>query len=283
MKNARNKESRNRDSRTNPAASSVATGSTNNDGDRIRTDDGNKSPVDSGNSTGQSGATANGVNVESSVGRNQSVEIADGYYFTPRGTVERIPDGHYIDNSGRLRKRRQQRTSNNAADGNAHRDRSETGETPQSSTEDFLLDAPLNVRGKRGRKAKVKEETSKLTLVTMLSTASVALFSSIELLTKHEHWALEKTEAQILAEALNEALATLPAKYYDSIIGVIEKYVPWVNLAFVVGAIVIPRIEASGKRIEAKHYKPSETSNRGDAGTENNPFSNWTSLGWNGR
>jgi hypothetical protein len=275
---------KNRNNRS--AASNAATDTKRNtvaNGGSVRSDDEKQRTVDSGSASGESGAFTDASNVVGSASGNPELTITDGYYFTPRGTVERIPDGYYIDGQNRLRKRRQSSSTSNAADGDAHRDRSETGEPSESSTENFLLDAPLNVRGKRGRKAKIKEETSKLTLVTMLSTASVALFSSIELLTKHQHWALEKTEAQILAEALNEALATLPAKYYDSIVGIIERYIPWVNLCFVIGAIVIPRIEASGKRIEEKHNQPHNPNNGRNAGAEDNPFSNWTSLGWNSR
>lgn len=281
MKNGRqnrNNRSATKSARTDSSGKSVTNGG------NVRTDDGSKSSIDERNSGNKSATIPNAINDERSATGNPDVTITDGFYFTPRGTVERIPDGHYIGIDGRLRKRRKQRSdTDNTADGNTYRNRSETGEETESSTTDFLLDAPLNVRGKRGRKPKVKEEASKLTLVTMLSTASVALFSSVELLTKHEHWALDKAEAQFLAEALNDALATLPPKYYDSIIGIIEKYVPWVNLCFVIGAIVIPRIEASGKRIEERNYQPRETGNGRDARTEDNPFSNWSSLGWNGR
>lgn len=279
MKNNGGKNRNNRSATTRATTDTKRNATAN--GGRIRENDAEQSSVDSGSASGESGAINTSVNDVGSVSGNPQLTITDGYYFTPRGTVERIPDGHYIGNDGRLRKRRQQRDTSNAADGNAYRDRSETGETSESSTENFLLDAPLNVRGKRGRKPKVKEETSKLILVTSLSTASVALFSSIELLTKHQHWALEQTEARILAEALNDALATLPPKNYDSIIGVIEKYVPWINLCFVVGAIVIPRIEASSKHFEGKYKEPNQVNNERDARTEDNPFSNWSSLGWN--
>lgn len=282
MKGVKNgRHNNNNTKRRTAAAAATVTGNTNNDGDRVRSNDGNESPSVSGDSTGQIGTDANGVNVGGSLAGNPVTTITDGWYFTPRGTVERIPDGHYIGVDGRLRKRRQGRTTDNAADGNTRGDRSETSEQTEFVSEDFLLAKPLNVRGKR--KTKFKEEATKVTLVTMLATASVALFSSIELITKHEHWALEKAEAGILAEALNEALSTLPAKYYDSIIGVIEKYVPWINLIFVIGAIVIPRIEASSKRIEEKHYQPNKVDDKRDAGTEDNPFSNFSSLGWNGR
>jgi hypothetical protein len=281
----KNNGRQNRNNRSASAATSaISSRKSVANGGNVRTDDGSKSSVDERNSGNESATVSNVVNNGGSVVGNQSVTITDGFYFTPRGTVERIPDGYYIDGQNKLRKRRQSSNSGNAANGNAHPDRSETGEQTESTTTDFLLNAPLNVRGKRGRKSKaIKEETSKITLVTALSTASVALFSCVELLTKHEHWALEKTEAQILAESLNDALATLPAKYYDSITAIIEKYVPWINLAFVVGAIIVPRIEASSKQIETGNNAENKTDDRRDARTEDNPFSNWTSLGWNSR
>ncbi len=254
---------------------------TDTNGGGVRTDDESVRVESNGNDGSESITDTNAINAERSISGNSELTITDGFYFTPRGTVERIPNGHYIGSDGRLRKRRQQRSAtSDAANGDTYRNRSETSEQTESFAEDYLRDVPLNVRGKRKRKT-VKEETSKLTLVTMLSTACVAVFSSVELLTKHQHWALEKTEAQILAEGLNDALATLPAKYYDSIVGIVEKYIPWINLIFIIGAIVIPRIEASGKRIEERNNQPNNAGNERNAGTEDNPFSNWSSLGWN--
>jgi hypothetical protein len=284
MKNGR----QNRDNRNaSAAATTERSGESITNGGNVRTDDRSESSVNAGNRGNESGAVANNGDAERSIVRNSELTITDGFYFTPRGTVERIPDGHYIDGSGRLRKRRQQRSDNsNSADGNAHRNRSETSEQTEFTSENFLLEKPDSVRGKRGRKAKIKEETSKLTLVTMLATASVAVFSSIELITKHKHWALENAEAKILAEALNDTLATLPAKYYDSIVRIIEKWIPWVNLIFVIGAIVIPRIEESSKQLEQSKSSQSgnNAQNQGNdkrnEGTEDNPFSSWSSLGW---
>lgn len=194
-----------------------------------------------------------------------SVEITDGYYFTPRGTVERIPDGHYIDSSGKLRKRRKQRgDTRNASDGNVNPDRTET-----SGTEEFPTEVPLRVNAKARKAKKVTEAQQRLTMVAMLSVASTALFTSISLLTKHDHWNLEKTEAHILAEALNDALVTLPGHTYAAIIAIIEKWVPWINLIFVVSAIILPRIEASTKRIEETRYQSNSATNAGNARTEN--------------
>ena len=281
MKNARNQKSGNRNGKSTGANADNSRESIGNGGS-VRTDGTIESKSTGGISGGQSGTLNNNSDASRSVSGNTGIEITDGHYFTPRGTIERIPNGYFIGEDGRLRKRRQS-NRDNTADGNQNRDRTETGETPESVAASFLLDKPLEVRGKRGRKPKVKEETSKLSLVTMLSTASVAIFSSIELITKHEHWALEKPEAQILAEALNDAIATLPAKYYDSIIAIIERWIPWINLIFVIGAIVIPRLEASGKRIEERNYQPHKTDNNGNAGTKDNTVGSWSSLGWNKR
>jgi hypothetical protein len=118
-------------------------------------------------------------------------------------------------------------------------------------------------------------------MVAMLAAGSSALFTSVALLTKHDHWQLEAAESKALAEALNDAINTLPTKYYAAITKVIEQWIPWVNLAFCVGAIVVPRIEESTKRIEASHYRPREAGNARDGGTEANPFDHITSLGGN--
>lgn len=228
----------------------------------------------------RSGVTLNGNNVERSVTGNASLEITDGYYFTPRGTIERIPDGHYISDSGKLRKRRIKRSDSSNANGNENRDRTETGEyAEKSSTADFLLEKPLNVRGSRKRKT-AKQETTKLTMVTMLASGAAAIFTSISLLTKHDHWNLQTDEGKILAEALNEAINTLPEKYYAQVTGIVEKWIPWINLCFVCGAIIVPRIEASAKRIEKRYSEPSKGSDKRDTATTDNPFGSYSSIGF---
>ncbi|HEY7160218.1 MAG TPA: hypothetical protein VH815_03120 [Acidobacteriota bacterium] len=282
MENVGNTESRNRNE-GNASTTTDVSGVANSDGGSVRTNDGKQSSIDVGSASGKIGTPKSiGYDVRS-IGGNSNVEITDGYYFTPNGTITRIPDGHYIDNSGRLRKRRQKRSTSNA-DGNTHRDRPETGEHEAESISEniFLGDKPLNVRpGKRGRKKSVKEETSKLTMVTLLASGASAIFTSVALLTKHEHWKLHIEEGKILAEALNDAISTLPEKYYAQVIGIIEGWIPWINLCFVVGAIVVPRIEASAKQIERKHSPKSEPSNERDERSADNPFSTWSSLGYN--
>ena len=284
MENVGNQESRNRDGGNSAATANIA-GITNDNGGSVRSNDGNQSTIDGTNQS----TRATGINelnvANRSAGRAESVTITDGYYFTPRGTIERIPDGHYIGSDGRLRKRRKQRRDSSNADGNAHRDRPETGEyeTELDSENVFRIDKPLNVRGgKRRTKAKtVKEETSKLTMVTMLASGAAAIFTSVALLTKHDHWNLQHEEGKILAEALNDALETLPEKQYAQVTGIVEKWIPWINLCFVVGAIIVPRFEASAKRIEKKYPKESAGSNERDTATTDNTFSGWSSLGYN--
>ena len=282
MENARNQESRNRDGR-NAATATDFSGNAIDNGNGLRTDDGNESSIDVGHTSGQSGATKLSNNDVRSVSADTGVEITDGFYFTPRGTIERIPIGYYISPDGKLRKRRKSKSVGSDANGNAHRNRSETGEETASVLGDTLpVDKPLNIRGGKKRGRKPKEETNKLTMVTMLASGAAMLFTSVALLTKHDHWNLETEEAKTLAEALNEAISTLPEKYYAQIIAIIEKWVPWFNLAFVVGAIVIPRIEASSKRIEKSHTRDDIGNHERDARTKDNPFSDFTSLGWNG-
>ena len=282
MENARNQESRNRNS-GNASATADASGNTNTDGSSIRSNDGNKSSIDGTNATNGITESINIGNADRSATGNQSVEITDGFYFTPRGTIERIPSGHYISPDGKLRKRRKRRDTSNT-DGNQNRNRTEAGEYEQEldSENTFRIDKPLNIRGgKRTRKKTVKEETSKLTMVTMLASGAAAIFTSVAMLTKHDHWKLHPEEAGTLAEALNEAIGTLPEKYYAQIVAIIERWIPWINLTFVVSAIVIPRIEASAKRIETSHSPVNNTDDKRDAGTTDNPFSNYTSLGFN--
>lgn len=286
MENARNQESRNRnDGRETAGADVEGSGSINGGG--VRSNDGNESTIDAGSTIGKIG-TPKSIGYDGrDVSGNASVEITDGYYFTPNGSIERIPSGHYIGSDGRLRKRRKQRSATGNSDGNAHRNRSETGEHEAESFPEnlFLGDKPLNVRGGKRKAKTVKAETSKLTMVTMLASGAAAIFTSISLLTKHEHWKLHPEEGNILAEALNEAISTLPEKYYAQVTGIIEKWIPWINLTFVVGAIIVPRIEASSKRIEKTYNEESKGSNAGtgQSSSDANPFNSYTSLGFNDR
>jgi len=282
MEDARNQESRDRDGR-NAATATDNSGIAIGNGGSVRTDAREQRNVASGNSSSQSGTFANIRDDARGIAGNASVEITDGYYFTPRGTIERIPSGHYISDSGKLRKRRVKRSDTSNADGNARSDRSNaSGNEEEFASANILLDKPLNVRGGRKRKT-VKQETSKLTMITLLSSGAAAIFTSISLLTKHDHWALQTDEAKIFAEALNDAINTLPEKYYAQVIAIIENWIPWINLTFVVGAIIIPRIEASAKRIEKRHTPESGTSNERNARTEDNPFRDISSIGYDQR
>ena len=208
---------------------------------------------------------------------NQQFTLPTGYYFTPSGDVERIPDGHYLS-GGRLRKRRRTgRNASDSADGNKDRDRTEAGEQ-----EKYLGEIPLRIESKTRRAAKkLNAEKAKLTMVAMIATGCSAIFTSVSLLTKHDHWQLAIEEAQHLSEALNDAIETLPAKYYAQITSIIEKWIPWINLSFVVGAIIIPRLEESAKRIETRNYKATPGSNTGNARTETNPIDVNSSAFWN--
>jgi len=284
MKNVRNQKSGNRDGRNSTASTTVVTGNKHSNGDSIRPNDGNEQTSIGRDANGSSGEKSNNGDVERSVDGNPRAEITTGYYFTPNGTIERIPNGYYINNDGRLRKRRGS-DGRNTVDGNENRNknRTETGGNGLETPEMAFLDEekPLSVRGGKRRGRKPKEETTKLTMVTMLATGCTAIATSIALLTKHDHWSLHVDEAKHLAEALNDAISTLPTKYYDTIIAVIEKWIPWINLIFVIGAIVIPRIEASAKLVEESHYKQSDGSDIRNDGTTNNHFSSKASVGWN--
>ena len=283
MENARNKESGNRND-GNTATATDTSGNAIADGNNLRSNGGNESPIDNRSTSGEIGALkSSGDDVRSASG-NQEFAITDGHYFTPRGTIERIPNGHYIGSDGRLRKRRKPKQSDGSnTDGNAYRDRSKASEENEWNLGDaFPIDKPLNIRGgKRTRKKTIKEETSKLTMVTMLASGAAAIFTSVAMLTKHDHWKLHPDEAGTLAEALNDAISTLPEKYYAQIVAIIERWIPWINLTFVVSAIVIPRIEASAKRIEKSYSPVNNADDKRDAGTTDNPFSNYTSLGFN--
>lgn len=203
---------------------------------------------------------------------NQRASLPSGFYFTPSGDVARIPDGYYIGN-GRLRKRRATSNRSDSTDGNEDRNRTETGNESQLGAESYLREKPLKVGGTRKR-SKVSEAQQRLTMVAMLSVACTATFTSIALLTKHEHWYLETEEVKPLAEAFNDAFATLPTKAYETIIAIIEKWTPWINLVFVLSAIIVPRIEASIKRVETTRYQPNRSNDGRDAGTEASSWPN---------
>jgi len=142
----------------------------------------------------------------------------------------------------------------------------------------------LKVRTRR-RKT-VKEESKKLTMVTLLASGCGALFTSVALITKHDHWQLrtdcQPTEAKILAEAINDALDTLPTKYYDIVTSIVEKWIPWINVCFVLCALIYDRIEQSEKLIERTHYKTSERGDKRytDGATQASNVNSHTSLGY---
>lgn len=129
-------------------------------------------------------------------------------------------------------------------------------------------------------------------MVAMLTAGSSAIFTSVAMLTKHDHWSLNREEARVLAEALNDAINTLPVKYYEQITAIIEKWIPWINLTFVLGAIITTRIEDSVKLYEKKQRpfpaeepRPGarEGSDRGDGRTEADSYNFPSSLGWDNR
>lgn len=202
--------------------------------------------------------------------------LPTGYYYNPDGELSRIPEGHYIKD-GKLRKRRTSGSNgSNASDGDSHRNRSETGDEHTRILENASIwEKPRKV-GRRSKKKELTESQQRLTVVALLATGCTAIFTSVKLLTKHEHWELEELEAKILSEALNDAFETLPSKAYEIIIAIIEKWVPWVNLVFVVSAILLPRIEESAKRFEKSHYVESGASYGRNEGTKDNPFTNET-------
>jgi hypothetical protein len=118
-------------------------------------------------------------------------------------------------------------------------------------------------------------------MVTMIATGMALMFTSVALLTKHDHWSLEGGEAKALSEAINGALDTLPAKYYVQITGFVENWIPWINLTFTLGAILLPRIEESIKRVEAGNYKQAEPGAVRPESRRAAPdnFDGWSSLG----
>jgi hypothetical protein len=273
MKNGRHNH--NDSKRTTSGKFAKSTGSESSDTERsiagiIETDPGTIEPI----RIESSDANADDSNA---IRDNKQFTLPNGFYFNTNGNVERIPDGHYI-RDGRLRKRRgSRRSASDSADGNENRDRTETSET-----EKYLGEVPLRIESKTRRAAKkLNAEKAKLTMVAMIATGCSAIFTSVSLLTKHDHWQLAVEEAQHLSQALNDAIETLPAKYYAQITSIIEKWIPWINLSFVVGAIVIPRLEESAKRIEARNYQSSKGNNAGNAGTEASPVNGPASAFWN--
>lgn len=268
MKNARTKESRNRNARSRETAATV-TGRAGTDGGSVRSNDGNEQTITRESNTARSAGVADEHAVTESSGGHTGNEIASGYYFTPRGDIEPIPDGCYVDKrDGRLKRRRNRSTGNNTDDGNEDRANNEDREQASDGASEFSsqtdIRKPLKVRGRR--KKNVKEENKKLTMVTLLASGASALFTSVALLTKHEHWQLRNdckpTEAAILAEAINDALDTLPVKYYDIVTSIVEKWIPWINLCFVLSALIYDRIEQSEKLIEATRYQARNGSDK---------------------
>ncbi len=126
-------------------------------------------------------------------------------------------------------------------DGAGRIDTDGAGEYP---TPELAFEDSARIKGKRGRKPKVDHKRASITL---LSTGLSSLFGIVAAF-EGEHWYLQDFEAQLLSAQLDQALSTLPEEYYASVNEALEKYAPWVALAFTSYAIVRPRLDASAKR-----------------------------------
>jgi hypothetical protein len=133
--------------------------------------------------------------------------------------------------------------------------------------------------GKKRRSSKA--ETAKKTMVIMLATMANAIFASVSIITRQDHWNLEPQESNEFAIALNDALSTLPTKAYEAISKLIESYAPWLQLCFVTYAIVMPRIKESNKRNESAAYRTRQEYDARNGRTTPDNFDSFTSLGGN--
>jgi hypothetical protein len=123
-------------------------------------------------------------------------------------------------------------------------------------------DKPLKNRpGKRGR-GKGKS-SMKGAMAVILGKSASLLFASVAMLTEHDHWSLEKEEADKLGKALDDALSTLPERAYEKVIAIADKWHPWVQLVFVLGILIWTRIEESAQRVEGSDNQPREGSANG--------------------
>lgn len=265
-------------------ASADSSGISITDGGNVWTNDGSESAIDGKDFRNEYESIANGNDTVGSITGNSRDKIESGYYWTADGAIERIPDGHYVQ-GGRLRKRRKQRNVESNTDQRSEKGIGETGEESKLVSENVLRDRPQKVKGKRGKKSNLKVEAKRLTLVSMLASASAMMFTSVALITKHKHWNLEEEEAQTLAEALNDCIATLPEKNYDTILAIIEKWTPWFTLTFVGYAITWPRIQASAKQFEKRDNPFPSNLNVENATTESNSQTvndnDYGSIGYN--
>lgn len=286
MKNGRQTNNDNRKKRGSTARAAIGQGAGH--GGRIRANDDSLRDQHA-RAGGSEGGSISNAGLDTEPKRIDPISpLAGGQQRPNNGASGGIASGDGRRGRGRPRRERRNRSDgSDTADGNEDRNRTKASDAAELGTEDDFRERPLNVRGggrKRGRPKKLKEESAKMTMVTMLTVASSGLFTSIALLTKHEHWALTPPEAKALAEALNGALDTLPVKYYEQITAIIEKWIPWVHLAFVGGTIVLDRIEQSAKRVEESRYVPREGRNQGteQATTGAYPFNGRAGFGLNG-
>jgi hypothetical protein len=231
------------------------------------------------------GGIANDANPNIGAGQgsaraNAKPGIKPGFYWDRDGGIKPIPDGYYVTPKGKLRKRRSD-ARDNTATRDARGDRSEAGAESELDS-DADLRPPLKVG--RDRKKSATKEQAKITMVGALAGASEMFFAGMALATGHHHWLLEEQEAQILAKALDNALDTLPEKYYEVITKITNKWFPRTNLIWTIGAIVGPRLNASAERVKARNYQPPAPDN-GRAESEhagaNNGFEYGApGLGW---
>ncbi len=105
-------------------------------------------------------------------------------------------------------------------------------------------------------------DVEKHAVLGVISITVETIFRTIAL-KQGEHWKVNQQENLILSQALQEALETLPGDSYLEILGYIEKFGPWVAVAWTAYNICSPRI-ARTKQINATKAKTV------NAGSENN-------------
>lgn len=147
-------------------------------------------------------------------------------------------------------------------------------------------------RDTREPKRVVKEKSmpGKADFIGLLTVCSTLSFSTVALLTGHDHWSLDEEESAYHAKALNGMLDTLPNKYYEIIVVAAEKWLPRFFYIFALCALVAPRINESAKRFDDRNYRSSEKpdsanrepeSERASSSGANGFTADWTSLGGN--
>lgn len=268
-------------------------------GDGLGDGDGNGSGIDGGVSAGSGpvaggdgasiggsrGSDGDGGDGGSDSGASEGVSLGDS------GSDIGAPVGDIVAPVGSdepvRRKRGRPRNSGSRGSGDSNNNSGRTG-TDSDGEKSVAAD---HIRVKQGEPKNVKADTI-LDAVSSLPKGSVeaiiaAVLQGIFFIPANtlgdplgKVWTLSDREAKELAKAVIECLDTLPKKQRQNVDKLLKEWGPWIKLATVGGAIMLPRVEATREIWKLKKENERLSRNNANPGNVTDPAGNveWPST-----